>query len=370
VSGWAIALAGCEAGRLSAQATYSVPPAGKDGWRTAALESVGMSPAPLLKMERALRAGEFRKITSVLIARRGSLVYEGYFDGTDATALRNTRSATKALAGMLIGIAIDGGLLKGVDAPVMSFFADQKPVQNSDPRKDQITVEDFLTMTSCLDCDDSDARSPGNEERMYETRDWVRFTLDLPVRSPSATKEDAGKPTPRRFHYCTAGVTTLGAVLERATHRTVPDFANQVLFAPLGIEQAVWHHSPSGLAMNGGGLQLTSRDLLKLGQLYANKGTWNGKRVVPEKWVETSTRPHVRIDEKTEWGYLLWLKTFQSGGKAFPAYYMAGNGGNKVAVFPKSDLVVVITSTNYNTRGMHEQTDRLLSEYILASLAD
>jgi len=80
-------------------------------------------------------------------------------------------------------------------------------------------------------------------------------------------------------------------------------------------------------------------------------------------------QPHARIDERTEYGYLWWLNSFQSGEKSHAAFLMNGNGGNKVAVFPALDMVVVLTSTNYNTHGMHEQTDRLLTDYILASLA-
>jgi CubicO group peptidase (beta-lactamase class C family) len=81
--------------------------------------------------------------------------------------------------------------------------------------------------------------------------------------------------------------------------------------------------------------------------------------------VRESTRPHTRIDEKTEYGYLWWLKTFVPGDKTSAAYYMTGNGGNKIAVFPELGLVAVITATNYNTKGMHESTDRLLTEYVL-----
>jgi CubicO group peptidase (beta-lactamase class C family) len=84
--------------------------------------------------------------------------------------------------------------------------------------------------------------------------------------------------------------------------------------------------------------------------------------VVSQKWVAASTRPHLPINAETDWGYLFWLNSFESGGKKYPSFYMAGNGGNRVAVFPQSDLVVVITSTNYNMRGMHQQTDRLLTE--------
>ena len=87
-----------------------------------------------------------------------------------------------------------------------------------------------------------------------------------------------------------------------------------------------------------------------------------------EAWVKASTQPHAQIDDETEYGYLWWLKTFKSGGKGYAAYFMSGNGGNKVAVFPGLDLDVVITSTNYNTRGMHEQTEKLLTDYILPAV--
>ena len=126
-----------------------------------------------------------------------------------------------------------------------------------------------------------------------------------------------------------------------------------------------WAYSPLGLAQAGGGLQLESRDLLKLGQLYLNGGSWNGKRIVSETWVKASTQPHAQIDEQTKYGYLWWLKDFKAGDHSYSAYFMSGNGGNKVAVFPDLDMVVVITSTNYNTKGMHEQTERLLTDYIL-----
>jgi len=99
-----------------------------------------------------------------------------------------------------------------------------------------------------------------------------------------------------------------------------------------------------------------------------NGGVWQGRRIVPEAWVRRSTEPHARIDEKTEYGYLWWLRRFGSGATAFDGYYMSGNGGNKIAVFPEADLVVAITSTNYSTKGMHEQTDQLLSDYVLAAV--
>jgi CubicO group peptidase (beta-lactamase class C family) len=122
--------------------------------------------------------------------------------------------------------------------------------------------------------------------------------------------------------------------------------------------------------MTGGGLGLRSRDLLKLGQLYLDGGTCKGIRVVSPEWVKTSTMPHVRIDEETEYGYLWWLKSFSVGERRFSAYYMSGLGGNRVVVIPELDFVTVITSQNFRVRGAHELTDRLLAEYLLAAVQD
>jgi CubicO group peptidase (beta-lactamase class C family) len=357
--------------RCVAAAVLSVvlcPPIVRAEWSLASPESVGLQAARLRDTESAIRAGRFKKITSVLVARQGKLAYELYSEGTSASDLMDTRSATKSITGMLVGIAVDRGLL-ALDSRVLPFFPDKQPILNPDPRKDAMTVEDLLTMSSILECDDWNDFSRGNEERMYVVEDWLRFALDLPVKGfPSWVKKPADSPHGRSFSYCTAGVFLLGQVLARATKKPVEEFARESLFGPLGIDRVDWKLSPLGEAQTGGGLGLRSRDLLKLAQLYANGGTWEGRRIVPEGWVRRSTEPHARIDEKTEYGYLWWRRRFGSGALAFDGYYMSGNGGNKIAVFPEADLVVAITSTNYNTKGMHEQTDQLLSDYVLAAV--
>jgi CubicO group peptidase (beta-lactamase class C family) len=354
---------------------FNTPPEVKDGWLTAAADTVEMVPERLRAMESDIWSGAFVKITSVALARHERLVYEAYFDDAGREGLRNTRSATKTVTSMLVGIAIDQEYLSGVDAPVLPFFPDKQPIQHPDPRKERITVEDFLTMSSILECDDFNTFSRGHEERMYLLEDWIQFALDLPVRGfptwyPGGSTAPAEQLYGRSFSYCTAGVVTLGGVLERATGMDVPSFADHTLFGPLSIVHREWQLTPSGSAMTGGGLAVRSRDLLKLGQLYLNGGVWDGARIISQRWVEASTRPHARVDDETEYGYLWWLRAFPAGGSAqkYAAYFMSGNGGNKVAVFPELDLVVVITSVNYGARGMHEQVERLLSEHILAAV--
>jgi CubicO group peptidase (beta-lactamase class C family) len=337
-----------------------------DGWPTATPSSVGLSTRSLREMENAVR--DMKKITSILLVRRCQLVYESYFNGSSRSDLQNTRSATKTITSMLVGIALDKGFIPRLAETVFSYFPDKQPVENPDPRKEKITLEDFLTMSSILECDDSNTFSRGHEERMYIVEDWVKFAMDLPVKGfPAWTMRPEESPYGRSFSYCTAGIVVLGSILERATKMSVQEFAEKHLLTPLGINKAGWQFTPVGTAMTGGGLSLRSRDLLKLGQLYLNNGKWNGNQIVSSDWVKKSTSPHVQVDEDTEYGYLWWLRRLGMGHRKIHSYLMRGNGGNKVAVIPEFDMVAVLTSTNFNSPGMHAQTDRILTEYVLPS---
>lgn len=326
------------------------------------------TPPALDDITAAIGGGSYQQITSVIVARGERVLYERYFDTAGPEALRNTRSATKTVTGMLVGAAVDRGVLRA-DSPVLPFFKDRLPLANPDPRKERITVEDFLTMSSLLECDDENQFSRGNEERMYLVEDWVKFTLDLPIRGfPEWQPRPEKSPYGRAWSYCTAGPTTLGALLERATGQSVPDFAQAVLFKPLGIESVKWHHQPLGTAMTGGGLELHSRDLLKLGQLYLNGGRWQGHQVISESWVRRSVSPHANAREDTDYGYLWWLQTFHVGGRNIPTYGMYGTGGNKLYVLPDQGAVVVVTTTNFRVAGAGALTDRLFTSTIVPAL--
>jgi CubicO group peptidase (beta-lactamase class C family) len=345
------------------------PAALSDGLAVSPASDLGLDTGRLAEIRPRIADGTFQRITGVLVLLDGRLAYEGYFNGADRDTQHDIRSASKTVTGMLIGQAIARGAIAGVEAKVFSFFPERKEIKNPDPRKLQVTIEDLLTMSSLLECDDENQFSSGNEERMYVTEDWLGFFLDLPIKgfAPWVTKPQ-DSPYGRSFSYCTAGVFALGAVLERATGKTVEAFARETLFAPLGIEAVSWQHSPLGQAQTGGGTRFRGRDLAKLGLLYLNGGSWQGRQVVPAAWVAASTAAHVQASESDTYGYLWWRRDFTAGGRTFPAFYMSGNGGNKVVVVPSAKLVAVITSTFYNSRGMHQQTDKLLTDYILAAL--
>jgi CubicO group peptidase (beta-lactamase class C family) len=332
--------------------------------------SVAPDPVPtLVAMDAAIRAGTFSQITSVVVARRGHIIHEQYFDTGGREALRNTRSVTKTVTAMLVGSAISRGRLPGVKEPVMHWFKEMAPFANPDPRKEAITIEDFLTMSSLLECDDQNQFSGGKEERMYLIEDWVRFTLDLPVKGfPPWAAKPADSPYGRAFSYCTAGVSTLGALLERATGQSLDRFAHDTLFGPLGIKGERWPHAPTGFAQGGGGLELRSRDLLALGELMRNQGRRDGKQLLPAEWVVAMMTPHARVDDsRGDYGYLTWLPTLKAAGKTFAAAGMYGNGGNKVLVIPTLEMTIVVTSTNYGVRNAHGLSERLVTEYILPS---
>ena len=316
----------------------------------------------------AVKAGDYKQVTSVLVARHGRVLYEQYFDDGGAAALRNTRSATKTVTGMLVGAAADRGLLKP-EAHVLDYFQDRLPLQNPDPRKARITVEDFLTMSSLLECDDENPISRGNEERMYLVEDWPKFTLDLPIKGfPDWQTPPEKSPFGRAWSYCTAGATTLGPLIQRAVRQPLPDFARAVLFAPLGIADAKWQFTPLHDAMTGGGLQLSTHDLWKLGQLYLNGGRWDGRQVISEAWVKRSVSPHANAREDTDYGYLWWLQTFKVGARAVKTWGMYGTGGNKVYVLPALDAVVVVTTTNYRVPHAGDLTDKLFLGLIVPAI--
>lgn len=336
-----------------------------------AASCTAMAAARFDQAQKAVEQGEFKAITSILVAQDGKVVYEHYFDSEGAEGRRNTRSATKTVAGMLAGLAIEDRQLPGVTARIFDYLppSRRQKMLNPDPRKDAIQVEDLLTMSSIVECNDEDQFSRGNEERMYLIEDWVQFYADLPVQGfPAWMPKPADSPHGRSFRYCTAGVTTLGEVVQTAVKEPLQVYAQRRLFDPLDIKAPEWQFSPLGLAQAGGGLGLRTRDLWTLGQLYLDGGRAGGRQVVPEAWVRQSLSPKATAREDADYAYLWWLMKIPHGNSVMTAPTMAGTGGNAVFLLPEKRAVVVITTTNYNERQPHALTFKLLTRDLIPSL--
>lgn len=353
---------------LGSGSVVAAPSPATDDWLVATPASHGLDTAKLAALDAAIENGQAPDTTSVLVVHRGALVHEAYFNGAGRESLHNTRSLTKSVTAMLVGAAIDRGMISGVAAPVLGFFPDRTPAHPGAFKK-AITLEDLLTMSAQWECDDNNEYSAGHEERMYVSADWTGFTLDLPERGyASWNKRPADSPHGRAFAYCTANSFLLGAIVERVSHMPLQRFAADVLERPLGIATSVWNRSSEGVGMGGGGTEYRSRDLAKLGQLIIDAGRWKGKKVLPAEWIRSMTQVAAQTPFDADYGYQIWRFPFTAGGKQVHAWTMSGNGGNAVFVVPEKQLVVVVTRTRFNQRGMHQETQKLLQDYILSAL--
>ena len=340
------------------------PAAMKDGLLVAMPAEVALRTAPLDALTPEVVAAEFPDTTSVLVFKDDRLVFERYFGGGGINVLNDTRSVTKTLAALIVGQAISDGSLRTAEQPAFALLPDLAPFRNDGPLKQSITLMDLLTMSSALDCNDSDAGNAGNEENMYAQTHWLRWAVDLPVK-PDYSRGPNGRGP---FSYCTGGVFLLGQIVQHATRTPLDQYFDARLFRPLGIRERQWARSPGGELQAGGGLRLRSRDLLKLGVLIMSNGDWRGVQLVPEAWVRRMQSVSNVVNDQQSYGMLYWQRQYASGCGAVNGWYMSGNGGNAVVSVPLRSLVAVVTRTHYNQKGMHEETARLLERHVFAAL--
>jgi len=282
-------------------------------------------------------------IHSLLIARHGRLVLEEYFHGFDKDRLHDMRSASKSITSVLIGIAGDRGARIGADTPAASLLQ----MGTIDPRKNRITIGDFLHMTSGLDIDDANPSSRGEEGRMWrqkEQPDFCRYAFELPmVRDPGSN----------RPIYGSASTNLAGCALRAASGRWLPELFDEYFARPLEISHYAMNLMPNGEAYAGGGLYMRPRDQLKLGQLFLARGRWNKKRVVSEDWVRRSTvrrgdmTPRIDIDVAHGYGYAWHFRETSALGRTISYYWAGGNGGQFIIVVPALDIVVGFTGGDY-----------------------
>ena len=333
--------------------SYSKPADLADGWTTADAADLGVDVAMLEAMVDRLPA-DFDIVDSLAISFQGQLIFDetfrtelNQFDAwvdNENLDMHVMFSASKSLASLAIGIAIDQGVFSGVDVPFLTLF-DYASYENWDERKNEILLEDVLTMRLGLAWNEWDPpyTSPDNQMLVfYETEtDFTKSMLDLPMARGPGTA----------YSYNTPAIVSLGQAIENRAPLSLIDFGSTYALGPMNITDVEVFRTPTGLPDLGRGLFLTTRDFLKFGQLYANGGTWNGERIVSESWVEASVVPYTefgwREPEDFDWklsgyGYQWWTGFFEIGGQQIEAYAARGHGEQNLLVMPELDLVVAV----------------------------
>lgn len=316
-------------------------------------------------LNRKIAEKRFEDINGIVVIKDNKLLIEEYFNGETRNSLHDARSVGKSFASTVLGIAIKENYIQSENVLLKDFY-DLQSFKNYSKKKDSVTLKSLLTMSSGFVGDDSDYNSMGNEEKMYPTNNWVKFSLNLPMEK----KKKIGKD----FSYFTAGVVVLGNVIHKSVPKGLVSYAEEKLFKPLNITNYKWQYTPQKVGNTAGGIQLRAIDFAKYGQLYKNKGMWNDEQILTKEWVDKSLSKQVsHINAGIEsgyYGYLFWNKEYKVEGKSYEVSFCSGRGGNKVFIFKDIPFVVVITSSAYNNPIAHLNADKIIKEYILPAVIE
>ena len=299
-------------------------------------------------VESDIGSGGYKDLRAVLVLVGGRPLVERYYDSS-AEATNNVASVTKSVISILVGVALDEGVLGSVDQTLSELLPEYAAIMAPDVAG--VTLEQVLTMTAGLP---EDPRAPATTP-YYLTEDWVAAILSGGLEQPPG----------EGFGYASAGSHLLSAILVEATGRSVLDYARDKLFNPLGIStdpaaeplaveenlpvyeaaSFAWPVDPQGVHLGDAFLKISAPDMAKIGQLMLAGGRWDEKQIVPAAWVTESTRAHVSTGGYgvggDDYGYHWWVTT-ADGHDAFAA---AGFGGQLIEVVPDLDLVVVVSCT-------------------------
>jgi CubicO group peptidase (beta-lactamase class C family) len=334
-----------------------------DGWEIGDLNQTITSDEPLLTMIDDIHSQTLTKTHSVLIAKSGKLIFESYFSGFNEDMPHTMRSASKSMSSALIGIAEKNGDLKNEHEYIKTYMPKKyQHLFKKDEKKGRIRIVDLLTMSSGLDAIDHgvDWNSVASEGRYQRSSDWLKTVLEAPMIYEPGTHSN----------YGSGNSFLLGIVLQHAIEQPVDLFIDSELFKPLGIKNYIVQNDDKGEPYFGGGMQLTSRDMLKFGQLYLNGGTWNGKQILTKNWIEKSWAKSFNLEnrkDKIEYGYQWWRMHYSFQDRTIISYECRGAGGQYIFVIPELDMVAVVTSGNFRN-GRFWQPEKIMQDYILKAL--
>ncbi|MEO9872139.1 serine hydrolase domain-containing protein [Ekhidna sp.] len=319
--------------------TYSEPNKLEDAWLTTSLHSLNVDTSRIYQLFTQVLNNK-NELHSVLLVKNGRLIIEEYFNNYSVNKQHDLRSTTKSIRSILMGIAIDEGFIVSIEDPISKYLKSHSVSKNQDSRKKEISIKHLLTMSTGLDCNDWDKKSAGQEDKVYKKKDWIQYTLDLPMINDPGTVST----------YCSMGVLLIAEIISQASGLAIDEFAEKYLFNPLGITNVSWGHTSSKEVIpSGKRIYMTSRDMAKIGQLVLNKGKWDNTQVVSSKWIEESTTPKTKITG-IDYGYLWWNIPFKAKEQVVLSKTATGNGGQYIMILPELDMVAVFTGGAYNSQ--------------------
>ena len=283
-------------------------------------ESQGISSDLFAALLRELDASKDTEMHHFMALRHGKVICECNFAPYPKGMWHITHSMCKSITGMAIGMLIEEGKLK-LDENIYDIFSDQINALSKIFRP-VITVENLLTMTSGVTF---------NESGIVSGNDWLGSFLNASVNGKPGTE----------FQYNSLNTYVLSAIVTKRTGETLTEYLTPRLFGPLGITKYYWETCPKGITKGGWGLFLCAEDMAKLGQLYLQRGKWNGQQLVSEYWIEISTARHLKTQNDTYgYGYQLWME--QRPG----SFEYNGMLGQNVIIYPDMDMVLVTNAGN------------------------
>jgi CubicO group peptidase (beta-lactamase class C family) len=299
-------------------------------WRLSAPSDVGID-------GDALEAGaadlaQSPALLSLLVLRDDALVFERYYNGSDASHSNNIHSASKSILSALFGIALADGTIASLDAPLADYLPEYIAAGSA---RAAITLRHVLTMSSGLEWTEDDT-----EYVIESSDDWVAAILGQPMTGTPGVD----------FNYSSGMSHLISAVLTRATGTSTCAYAHEKLLGPLGVAAEHWGRDPDGVFSGGFNLYMTPRELARFGLLFLHDGDWEGDQLVPASWVQQSIQPHLPADDGYDYGYFWWLLSDHTEDIAIAW----GFGGQFVYLVPALDLMVVMTA---DTAADHAELD-------------
>ncbi len=338
---------------LAAQTTAYFPTA---GWRVSTPEEQGMDSDKLAAvLDYFNNQPDGPNVHNVLVIRNGYVVLDASVAPFSTDTPHTLYSVTKAVVSTLAGVAQQQGYIQSPTQSIWDFF-DTTQYANMDDAKQAMTLADLMTQRSGLGLNAGIGVpiSQADDIKMYEMiesgADWLKFILDFPMKAQPGTK----------FQYNDSNPYVVTALIHEATGQPVEQFAEEALFAPLGITEYQWAISPQGIAWGGDGLLLSAYDLAKIGLLYLNNGQWDGQQIISSDWINAAWTGYFKPHYLDGYGFY-WYVDEHAANKTI-GYAAIGAAGQFLWVYPEYDLIVVtMGDSTYSTK-------MLCDSYILGSI--